>query len=92
MSAVGHAASFREARTDAPILPRIRAGGAPLRAALHMAALAAARANPPLKAFRDRLRDKGKPHRLALTAVLRKLVVLANALVRDNRLWTPEPA
>ena len=78
----------------------IRGGRAPLRAALHpgsrpgqaMAALAAARANPALRAFRERLRDRGKPHRVVLTAVLRKLVVLANALVRDNRLWTPEPA
>lgn len=69
----------------------IRGGRAPLRAALHMAALAAARANPALKAFRDRLRDKGKPHRVVLTAVLRKLVVLANALVRDDRLWQPKP-
>ena len=57
-----------------------------------MAALAAARANPALKAFRQRLAAAGKPHRLVLTAVLRKLVVLANALVRDDRLWTPEPA
>lgn len=67
----------------------IRGGRAPLRAALHMAALAAARANPALRAFRERLRAAGKPHRVALTAVLRKLIVLANALVRDNRLWTP---
>lgn len=70
----------------------IRGGRAPLRAALHMAALAAARANPALRVFRERLRDKGKPHRVVLTAVLRKLVILANALVRDNRLWMPEPA
>lgn len=70
----------------------IRGGRAPLRAALHMAALAAARANPALHAFRERLRERGKPHGVALTAVLRKLVILANALVRDNRLWTPEPA
>jgi transposase len=68
----------------------IKGGRAPLRAALHMAALAAARANPELRAFRQRLLAKGKTHRVALTAVLRKLVVLANALVRDNRLWTPQ--
>jgi transposase len=69
---------------------RIKGGRAPLRAALHMAALAAARANPGLKAFRARLIARGKPHRAALTAVLRKLVVLANALVRDDRPWTPQ--
>ena len=69
---------------------RIKGGRAALRAALTMAALAAARANPELRAFRQRLRSAGKPHRVALTAVLRKLLVLANALVRDDRLWTPE--
>ena len=56
-----------------------------------MAALAAARANPALRGFRHRMRGKGKPHRVVLTAVLRKLVILANVLVRDDRLWTPRP-
>ena len=71
---------------------RIKGGRAPLRATLAMAALAAGRANPPLRAFRQRLRAAGKAHLVVLAAVLRKLIVLANALVRDNRLWTPEPA
>lgn len=69
---------------------RIKGGRAPLRAALQMAALAAARANPALRAFRDRLLDNGKPQKVALTAVLRKLVILANTLIRDDRLWTPQ--
>lgn len=68
---------------------RIKGGRATLRAALQMAALAAARANPDLRRFRKRLVEAGKPHRVAITAVLRKLLILANALVRDNRLWTP---
>jgi transposase len=68
---------------------RIKGGRAWLRAGLAMPALAAARANPALRAFYQRLRAAGKAHRVVLTAVLRKLVVLANALVRDNRLWTP---
>lgn len=55
-----------------------------------MAALAAARANPDLSAFRARLIAAGKPHRVALTAVLRKLVILADALIRDHRTWTPQ--
>lgn len=70
---------------------RIKGGRAGLRAALTMPALAAARANPALRAFRERLRAAGKPHRLVLTAVLRKLLILANALIRDNRLWQPTP-
>ncbi len=73
---------------------RIKGGRAALRARLAMAALAAAlaaaRANPALRAFHQRLRAAGKPHRIALTAVLRKLVILANALARDDRTWTPE--
>jgi transposase len=68
---------------------RIRGGRYRLRAALHMAALAAARCNPALKAFRQRLAAAGKPPKVALTAVLRKLIILANALVRDDRPWTP---
>ena len=71
---------------------RIKGGRAPLRAALALPALAASRANPALAAFRARLREAGKPHRVVMTAVLRKLVVLANALIRDDRLWTTEPA
>jgi transposase len=43
-------------------------------------------------AFSRRLRAAGKQHRVVLTAGLRKLVVLANALVRDDRLWTPQNA
>ena len=70
---------------------RIKGGRAPLRATLALPALAASRANPALAAFRARLREAGK-HRVVMTAVLRKLVVLANALIRDNRLWTTEPA
>jgi transposase len=54
-----------------------------------MPALSAARCNPDLKAVYDRLRANGKPAKLALVAVMRKLIILANALVRDDREWTP---
>ena len=67
---------------------RIRGGRAALRKGLFMPALAAARCNPDLKAVHDRHRAAGKPAKLALTAVMRKLLLLANALVRDNRTWT----
>lgn len=68
---------------------RIRGGRAHLRTPLYMAALAAARCNPELAAFYKRLRDHGKAAKLALTAVMRKLVVLANTLVREDRFWQP---
>jgi transposase len=65
----------------------IRGGRAHPRRALYMAAVSAARFNPALKAFYDRLIANGKKPKVALTAVMRKLVVLANTLVRENRLW-----
>jgi transposase len=69
----------------------IRGGRAPVRQALYMAALAATRYNPDLKAFYTRLRCAGKAPKLAFTAVMRKLVVLANTLITQNRTWTPIP-
>jgi transposase len=62
-------------------------GRAPVRAVLHMAALVAARWNPVLRPFYQQLRARGKPAKLALTAVARKLLVLLNAMLRDGHRW-----
>src|SRR5580692_3965425 len=56
--------------------------------ALH-AGLVAARFNPDMKAKYAHLIETGKPAKVALTAIMRKLVVLANALLKANRTWTP---
>jgi transposase len=61
-----------------------------LRTALYMAALAAARANPEMKAFKAQLVANGKAPKQAIIAVARKLITLANQLVRENRNWTPK--
>ena len=53
-----------------------------------MAATSAKAWNPDMKATYERLREKGKPHKVALVAVMRQLIVLANALLRDRRSWT----
>ena len=53
-----------------------------------MACLVAIRHNPPLKTFYRRLREAGKPPRLALVAVMRKLLTILNAMLRDNKPWT----
>ena len=53
-----------------------------------MPALVATRFNPDLKAKYDQLTRAGKPAKLAITAVMRKLVVMANALLRDHRKWS----
>ncbi len=61
----------------------IRGGRPELRQALFMAALVAARHNPQLRDFHKRLKDAGKRPIVAITAVMRKLIVIANAVVRD---------
>ncbi|NJN37354.1 MAG: IS110 family transposase [Nitrospiraceae bacterium] len=66
----------------------IRGGRSFVRNALYMAGVAAARCNPELKAFYDRLRAK-YPAKYALTAVMRKLVTLANTLLKEDRPWQP---
>ena len=63
--------------------PRTRGGRAAVCRVLSMAALTATVHNPILKAFYQRLREKGKPAKLALTAVMRKLVVLLNCLLKN---------
>ncbi len=70
---------------------RIRGGRAGVRRALYMAALAAARHNPQFAAVYKRLKANGKPPKVALTAVMRKLLVLANTLLTENRRWQPTP-
>ena len=63
-------------------------GGRPgLRSVLYMAALVAARWNPVLRAFYRRLRTAGKPAKVALVAVARKLLTILNAMMRDQRPW-----
>jgi transposase len=52
-----------------------------------MACFSAIQHNPPLKAFYRRLREAGKPTRLALVAVMRKLLTMLNAILRDNKPW-----
>lgn len=69
---------------------RTKGGRRDLRAALHMPAIVAMTHNPDLHAFAERLRAKGKNTQAVITAVLRKLLVLANTLVAENRLWTPQ--
>src|SRR5271168_5613755 len=65
-------------------------GDVGVRQALYMPALVAARFNPDLKAKYIHLVDAGKPAKVALTAIMRKLIVLANALVKANRRWEPK--
>lgn len=63
----------------------VAGGRKPLRDILFMAASCASRHNPVLKTFYDRLRQNGKPHKLTIVAVLRKLVTTLNAIVRAEK-------
>ena len=67
----------------------IRGGRTAVRCALYLAALSAARFNPVLRAFYQRLRAAGKLAKVALTAVARKLLTILNAMVRSGQPWAP---
>jgi len=62
-------------------------GRARVRSMLYMAALTALRFNPVIKAFYQRLVAKGKPHKVALTACMRKLLSIVNLMVRNQTSW-----
>ncbi|MFH0792613.1 MAG: transposase [bacterium] len=62
-------------------------GRADARAALYMAALSASQHNPVLAPFYQHLIAQGKPPKLALTACMRKLLVILNAIIRDQKPW-----
>ena len=66
---------------------RIRGGRQAVRATLYMAALTATRNNPDLKAYFDRMIATGKAYKLVMVAVMRKLVILANILIAQDRKW-----
>lgn len=67
---------------------RIQGGRPTVRRAIYMPALVATRFNADLKAKYEQLIRAGKPAKLALTAIMRKLVLMANALLRDGREWS----
>jgi transposase len=65
-------------------------GRAPVRATLYMSTLVAVRYNPVLKAFYNRLRAAGKPAKVALTACMRKLLTILNAMIKHQKPWQPQ--
>ena len=72
---------------------RTIAGGRPaVRRVLYMATLTAVRFNPVIAHFYQRLTAAGRPKKVALTAAMRKLLTILNAMLRDQRPWQPESA
>jgi transposase len=70
----------------------VRGGRATVRRALYMAALVARRCNPVIRAAAARLTAAGKPFKLMMTACMRKLLVILNAMVKNNQHWSPRCA
>jgi transposase len=66
---------------------RVFGGRAAVRSTLYMAVLSAIRFNPVIKDFYERLVANGKENKVAMTACMRKLIVILNAMVRDQRPW-----
>jgi len=72
--------------------PRVVWGGrAQVRAALYMGALVAARHNPVIRPFHQRLRQAGKTPKVALTACMHKLLLILNTMLRERTHWQPQP-
>jgi transposase len=66
---------------------RVQGGRFEIRRVLYMATLTAARHNPAIKTFYDRLRAAGKLPKVALVACMRKLLTTLNAMVKTNKPW-----
>jgi transposase len=66
-------------------------GRAPVRSALYMGTLCAVRHNPVIKDFYNRLRDAGKPAKVALVACMRKLLTILNSMIKHQRVWQTKP-
>jgi transposase len=68
---------------------KIWGGRADVRAVIYMATLTATRCNPSIRLFYERLLDAGKPTKVALTACMRKLLIILNAMVAQGTYWDP---
>jgi transposase len=70
---------------------KIWGGRMPVRNMLYMAALSAIRFNPAIREFYQRLESQGKKFKVAITACMRKMLVILNTMVRNDCLWLPLP-
>lgn len=65
----------------------ISGGRTMVRSVIYMAALVATRRNPKMKAFYQKLKAAGKKPKIALVAVMRKMIVILNVMVKNNTMW-----
>jgi len=66
---------------------RIKGGRAPVRTVMYMGMMSAIQHNPVMKSFYEKLVAQGKHKKVALTACMRKMITILNAMVRDNKEW-----
>lgn len=66
---------------------KVWGGRAEIRSVLYMATMSAIRSNPVIRVFYQRLIEAGKPHKVAVTACMRKLLTILNAMVKNNTPW-----
>ncbi len=71
---------------------KIQGGRASVRNVLYMGTVAGIRSNPVLRSFYERLVAKGKPKKLAITACMRKLLVILNTMLKNRTCWQNQPA
>lgn len=71
---------------------KIQGGRSAVRSVLYMGTVAGIRSNPVLRSFYERLVAKGKPKKLALTACMRKLLVILNTMIKNGTRWQNQPA
>lgn len=69
----------------------IYGGRAAVRSTLYMAAMSAAKYNPQISAFYQRLIHEGKLFKVAITACMRKLLITLNTMLKEQRQWSPHP-
>lgn len=89
ISALAGVAPFNKDSGQSKGKREIWGGRSQVRAALYMAVLSAKKSNLALKRFYDRLIAKGKLKKVALVACMRKLIIVMNAMIRDNSEWQP---
>jgi len=68
----------------------IYGGRGRIRTLLYMAATSAIRWNPVIRTFYEQLKERGKPHKVAMVACMRKMLTILNAMVRDGTAWNPQ--
>jgi transposase len=92
ISALAGLAPFADESGRRRGIRRIRGGRAPIRRILYLAAISAIRFNPPIKQLYQRLKQSGKPTKVAVIAAARKLLCYLNSIIKHQTPWSPTSA